>query len=108
MTRRSQRPASKRVNVPAAVQHAEARRPVGRRPEEDSGEHLVERGRLLKDLRELRGISQNRLAELAGIDQAQVSKYETGARGMTLTTAAIVARVLGVSLDQLAGNEPLR
>lgn len=52
--------------------------------------------------REFRGLSASRLAEAAGISAGYLSQIETGQREGTLSTLRAVARVLSVSLDDLA------
>lgn len=52
--------------------------------------------------REFRGLSATRLAEQAKISAGYLSQIETGQREGTISTLRAVARVLGVSLDDLA------
>jgi len=61
---------------------------------------------LAKKIREIRikkGLSQEKLARLADIALNTVAKIEAGeSRHPTIQTMASIARVLGVSLDDLA------
>lgn len=50
------------------------------------------------------GISQERLAELAGVERAYVSALERGRRNPTLLTQQRIAEALGVTLRQLIGD----
>jgi transcriptional regulator with XRE-family HTH domain len=50
------------------------------------------------------GISQERLAELAGVERAYVSALERGKRNPTLLTQLRLAAALGVTLKQLIGD----
>lgn len=52
--------------------------------------------------REFRGLKAVALARAAGISPAYLSEIETGKKDGTFRTMAAVARVLGVSLDDLA------
>ncbi|MEN6543950.1 helix-turn-helix transcriptional regulator [Parvibaculum sp.] len=52
--------------------------------------------------REFRGLKAVELARAAGISPAYLSEIETGKKDGTFRTMAAVARVLGVSLDDLA------
>jgi transcriptional regulator with XRE-family HTH domain len=50
-----------------------------------------------------RGWNQVQAAKQLGVSQALVSAYLRGEREPLLSTAALIAGVLGLSLDQLAG-----
>jgi DNA-binding XRE family transcriptional regulator len=63
-------------------------------------------GRRIRQLRKARGLTQMELAEKANIPQSMVSQIESGARrgsAIALETARMLAFVLEVSLDALAG-----
>ena len=73
-------------------------------------------GRQLRELREARGLSQARLAELAGVDQGDVSRFEAGKwgkRGISFEMLERILPVLGMRLEhrilpadeQLAADE---
>ena len=55
----------------------------------------------LKELRKARKISQIKLQIDTGIEQALISKYETGARIPTTETLIILADYFDVSIDYL-------
>ena len=52
-------------------------------------------------LRALRGLSQNRLADDAGLTQGQVSAIERGRANPTMESVERIARVLSVEVDAL-------
>lgn len=58
-------------------------------------------GSRIKLAREAAALSQEALARAAGISLSTVSKYEQRQHGPSGTTAAALARVLGVSTDWL-------
>lgn len=60
--------------------------------------HLCANLRLLRTAREL---TQQQLADLAGIPRATLAKIEAGSPNATLTTAARLAAALRVTLDEL-------
>jgi len=51
---------------------------------------------VLRSLRERRGVSQLRLAKMAGIHHSLVSRYESGSRWPTRTTVIKLCRALGL------------
>lgn len=81
------------------------------RDEESADEkpsRLVERGQAIRAARRLRGYeTQGELAEASGVPQAQISRYESGARDMFMATALRLAQTLNLSVDQLLGMVPL-
>lgn len=57
--------------------------------------------------RERRRLTITQLAGLLGVDYMQISRYEKGQSMPSLETATRLARVFGISLDELAtGSEP--
>ena len=58
-------------------------------------------GLAVRQRRTQAGISQERLAELAGLERAYVSALERGKRNPTLLTQQRIAAALGVTLRQL-------
>jgi XRE family transcriptional regulator, regulator of sulfur utilization len=58
-------------------------------------------GRAVRALREERGLSQERLAEAADVDDTYISGLERGQRNPTLLTVQRVASALGVTLAEL-------
>lgn len=55
----------------------------------------------IKALREERGISQGKLAELTGVSQSAISDIENHKRNPSLWTVHLIAGVLDVSVDAL-------
>lgn len=53
----------------------------------------------------IKGISQGELARRTGITAAAVSRYITGSREPRPKTLKKIAKVLGVSVDYLVGDE---
>lgn len=53
---------------------------------------------LLRELRRERGLNQRQMAELLGMPQSFVSKYETGERRLDILELRAVCGVLGISL----------
>ena len=58
-------------------------------------------GKVLRELRQDRKLSQERLAEISNLDRTFVSMIERGKRRATLDTAKQLAEALGVSLAQI-------
>jgi transcriptional regulator with XRE-family HTH domain len=63
-------------------------------------------GARLKQLREAAGLSQVRLAELAGVTPRTLQNWEYGKGTFDFDSAAKLADALGVTLDELAGRGP--
>lgn len=59
----------------------------------------------LRTLRQARGVSQERLAEMAGLHRTYISSVERGARNISIDNIARLAKALGVSPDKLLGGE---
>jgi putative transcriptional regulator len=62
-------------------------------------------GSRLKRLRTEAGLTQAALAERAGVPLQTLRNWEHGRREPLLSTAARLARGLGVSLDRLVDND---
>jgi transcriptional regulator with XRE-family HTH domain len=58
-------------------------------------------GQRLRAIRLAQGMSQEKLAELLGITQSNVSGLERGVRSLTIHQVAKLASALGVSTDEL-------
>lgn len=66
-------------------------------------------GRRIKEVRKAKGISQEKLAELADLSTQYMSQIETAARKASLTSLVKISNALNVSLDELLyGNRPDR
>jgi transcriptional regulator with XRE-family HTH domain len=72
-------------------------------PETRSPEHAAY-GRALREIRAIRGISQERLARTAGLDPTYVSGIERGVRNPSLTNLLKLAKTLDVTLEDLAAR----
>lgn len=59
----------------------------------------------IKAIREERGLRQSELAQMLGMDQANVSRYESGERRLTLENAIRIAHVLGCTVEELVEGE---
>ena len=59
----------------------------------------------MRELRKLRGLTLDQLAELSGIRRRTLVNYESGRTLPSIVAAAAIARVFAVSLDELAGME---
>ena len=66
---------------------------------------LVRLGRQIRTARELRGLTQEKLAERAGINNSFLSQVERGLKAPSLKTLHAIATELEVGLDQLFANE---
>jgi transcriptional regulator with XRE-family HTH domain len=55
----------------------------------------------MRAIRRRRGLTQAQLAEAIGVEQPTVQRYENGTRDPSLAQALEIAKVLGVSLDEL-------
>lgn len=69
---------------------------------------LVDMPEIIKLRRGELGLSQTDLAVKAGVDKRQIRRYEAGETQPTLSVAATIARALGLSLDELAGEAPTK
>lgn len=59
----------------------------------------------LKRIRQSKGMSQEELADFLGTSKQNISRYESGEVSPKISTAAKIARKLGVSLSYLNGEE---
>jgi transcriptional regulator with XRE-family HTH domain len=62
-------------------------------------------GRNIKAARGKKSVTQDQLAELAGLNRAHLYRIETGRQSMTLRTLKIVADALDVKMRDLIGNQ---
>ncbi len=53
------------------------------------------------EIRNLRGLSQAKLAKLIGKDRSMVSRYETGESGIKAETLYMIADALNVKINEL-------
>lgn len=59
-------------------------------------------GSKIKVLRKTRGLTQDQLAKLLGLQRATISNYEIGRRSPHLNDLKNIAKVLGVSIEYFA------
>lgn len=55
----------------------------------------------IKTLRQQRGLTQQQLADLLGLDQARISAYEVGRKTPPTQRLPLIARALGVEVGEL-------
>lgn len=55
----------------------------------------------IRTLRQAKGISQEKLAEIADLHRTYVGSVERGERNVTLSTLEVLAAALGVSVPEL-------
>ena len=68
----------------------------------------VEMSEVIRQRRDELGLSQAELAAKVGVDARQIRRYEGGETQPTLAVAKAIARALGITIDELAGNETHR
>jgi transcriptional regulator with XRE-family HTH domain len=62
-------------------------------------------GKRLRDLRELAGISQEKMAELMGVSKGQLQKYEYGKNMMNTEKLQLAANALSVPVQEFFVDE---
>ena len=67
---------------------------------------IIEGENPIKVWREYRGLTQQQLANAAGISKPYLSQIETGKRKGTADILSAIAKALDVSLDDIVGREP--
>lgn len=67
---------------------------------------FVELGARIARLRKDQGITQVQLAELLDTAQQTITAYESGRRRVPVSSLPLIARHLGVSMEELVGEEP--
>ncbi len=58
-------------------------------------------GQRLREIRERKQLSQEKLAALAGLNRTYISKIERGERNISVETVAKLAQALDIPIDQL-------
>jgi transcriptional regulator with XRE-family HTH domain len=61
-------------------------------------------GQRIKAIRSKKGVPQEQLAELAGLNRVHLYRIETGRQSMTLRTLKVIADALDVRMRDLVGN----
>ena len=72
----------------------------------DEREFFVQLGARVAQLRKQSGITQVQLAEQLELSQAAITAYESGARRVPVSMLPTLARILGVSIEELIGEQP--
>lgn len=62
----------------------------------------------LKEIRKLRGMTQEQLAKASGIHRVTIAKYEAQSVDPSIENAEKLASVLGVTVDALIEKRPER
>jgi len=65
-------------------------------------------GQRLRELRNLRGISQNELSKHIGVSKSSVNMYERGEREPGFETLEAIADFFNVNMDYLLGRETMK
>lgn len=71
------------------------------------GGHMHQYGRIIRDARQARGLTQAELADMVGVEATQVSRWERNSSPPSLANAVELSKSLAVSLDELADLVPL-
>lgn len=66
---------------------------------------MLKFGESLKELRQKRGLRQEDVARLVGVERPTVANWERGMKQPGLETLVRLGQLLGVSLDELVGVE---
>lgn len=77
-----------------------------RRPKKKTPTLAIEVGARLRKLRELRGLTQQQLADRLGAKKPRISRYESGNALPEAETLITLAEVLEVSIDELLLGRP--
>lgn len=64
-------------------------------------ERMIAFGKRVREVRKSKGISQERLAEMAGIDRSYMGNIERGEKNITLKKAYEICDALGTDLKEL-------
>jgi len=64
-------------------------------------ERMIAFGKRVREVRKAKGISQERLAEIAGIDRSYMGNIERGEKNITLKKAYEICDALEVSICKL-------
>lgn len=73
----------------------------------DSDGRLLKLGQAIRSVRLERGLSQEALADAAGIDRSHMGKIERGERNVSVLNVARVAEALGTSIAFLMESAKL-
>ncbi len=76
--------------------------PIGK----DEKAFFVQLGARIASLRKEQSITQVQLAELLKVSEQTINAYEVGRRRMPVSSLPLIARSLGVSIEELIGEPP--
>jgi transcriptional regulator with XRE-family HTH domain len=76
--------------------------PIGK----DEKAFFAQLGARIAQTRKAQSITQVQLAERLGVSQQTINAYEVGRRRMPVSSLPLIARLLGVSIEELMGEEP--
>jgi transcriptional regulator with XRE-family HTH domain len=76
--------------------------PIGK----DEKAFFVQLGARIAALRKDQGITQVQMAALLNVSQQTITAYEAGRRRMPVSSLPVIARYLGVSIEELIGEPP--
>lgn len=65
-------------------------------------------GSRIAQRRKAQELTHAELGELVGVTQQQIASFETGRRRMPISTLPLLAKALGVSIEELVGEAPKR
>lgn len=71
----------------------------------DERSFFQELGARIATLRKERGLTQVQLAEILGVSQQTVTSFEKGRRRVPVSQLPVLARALGLSVEELLGEQ---
>jgi transcriptional regulator with XRE-family HTH domain len=74
----------------------------------DERAFFIELGARIASLRKEEGITQVQLADLLGTSQQTITAYEVGRRRVPVSSLPKLAKLLGVSIEELIGDDGRR
>lgn len=69
-------------------------------------DNLTELGRRIRDLRKRCGLTQEQLADEAGLDRSYIGGIERGQRNITFTVLCRISAALDVDVAQITSGMP--
>jgi transcriptional regulator with XRE-family HTH domain len=73
----------------------------------DEKAFFLELGARIAQSRKAQSITQVQLAERLGVSQQTINAYEVGRRRRPVSSLPLIARLLGVSIEEIMGEEPV-
>ena len=62
-------------------------------------------GERIRQKREALGLSQQQIADVAGVARANIAHYESGVKVPSVVTGKYIAKALGCTMDELFGDD---